>query len=393
MSAKAAIASKHVIGMISAVSFGFLTLSAEAEEMGSGIGSGPGFEVMARVSPAEAGEEPSVFAGFDIVYVDVLLRNGPDGKLMAPPAMSAVMLESDAGLLYLSEPNQPGNVRDYISISPGESFKTSLVFAIPHAVPSVSVRIATDAGKVAVPLSLDWSAQPPAHEGLPGNAPEVAVVSPEPVTASPPPPSPAPIPEARPAPGNARPVPGQQMAVAPRPAPAATARPAPGANRPAPTAAARPAPAIQARPAPAIQARPAPAAQARPVPAPAAPAPVPAVPTPQPTLPTAIVPKADIVGTAKVIDTGTLEMAGRRIRLYGVSGVGNPYAQQLAGYIGNNEILCDRRVDRTFKCIMGGYDLSEVVLLNGAGKANVGATQNLKNAESSARQQKKGVWQ
>lgn len=99
-----------------------------------------------------------------------------------------------------------------------------------------------------------------------------------------------------------------------------------------------------------------------------------------------------IRGRASVVNTGKLRINGRDIRLYGVNGRRGTYVNDLQSYLGEKVVRCAQRPNGRYRCVVSGFDLSEVVLLNGAGKAARDATPALKAAEDKARQQRKGVW-
>jgi endonuclease YncB( thermonuclease family) len=99
-------------------------------------------------------------------------------------------------------------------------------------------------------------------------------------------------------------------------------------------------------------------------------------------------------GVAEVLDTATLSVQGKVIRLFGVEwakGAGDP--DDLAAYLRGREVLCrpEGATDK-HRCEVQGQDLSKVVLFNGGGRATPEATPDLKAAEEHARSQQVGVW-
>jgi hypothetical protein len=97
-------------------------------------------------------------------------------------------------------------------------------------------------------------------------------------------------------------------------------------------------------------------------------------------------------GVPRVVDTGALDFGRRRARLVGVAGEKGRFIGQMRHYIGDRTVTC-RPFDRaTYRCEVGGHDLSEVVLFNGGGRSTPGAPAELKAAEASARSGKLGVW-
>jgi len=99
-------------------------------------------------------------------------------------------------------------------------------------------------------------------------------------------------------------------------------------------------------------------------------------------------------GVPGVLDTTTLSLEGRIVRLFGVEwarGAGDP--DDLAKYIRGREVACSPAPAReTFRCQVEGQDLSRVILYNGGGRATQDATPDLKAAEEQARSRSVGVW-
>jgi 1A family penicillin-binding protein len=100
-----------------------------------------------------------------------------------------------------------------------------------------------------------------------------------------------------------------------------------------------------------------------------------------------------IHGVATVLDTGTLEVAGQTIRLAGVEGATGRSAQGLRRYLRRRDIVCEptSAADR-YRCRAGDRDLSEVILLNGGGRASDDAAPELRAAEARAREARIGMW-
>lgn len=104
-------------------------------------------------------------------------------------------------------------------------------------------------------------------------------------------------------------------------------------------------------------------------------------------------PSAAIRGPARVIDTGTLEIAGRTIRLHGVEGEDGRLARQLGRFLRRREIACEATgAPDVHRCRMGGEDLSELVLAGGAARASGEAGRDLLAAEEQARSMRIGIW-
>ena len=99
-----------------------------------------------------------------------------------------------------------------------------------------------------------------------------------------------------------------------------------------------------------------------------------------------------ITGPAEVIDTGTVEIAGRRLRLFGLSGTDGPAVQEMNDYIGDREARCRPAAGERYRCEVDGWDLSEVVLFNGGGRATPDAPAGYVRAEQKARSARRGIW-
>jgi endonuclease YncB( thermonuclease family) len=107
-----------------------------------------------------------------------------------------------------------------------------------------------------------------------------------------------------------------------------------------------------------------------------------------------VAPTGPIRGVAEVLDTATLSVQGKVIRLFGVEwakGAGDP--DDLAGYLKGREVVCrpEGATDK-HRCEVQGQDLSKVVLFNGGGRATAEASPDLKAAEDHAKSQQIGVW-
>lgn len=99
-------------------------------------------------------------------------------------------------------------------------------------------------------------------------------------------------------------------------------------------------------------------------------------------------------GVPDVIDTATLSLKGEVVRLFGVEwapGAGKP--EDLTRYLQGREVTCEPASgNETYRCRVGGQDLSRVVLYNGGGQPTADATPELKAAADKAREAKLGVW-
>jgi endonuclease YncB( thermonuclease family) len=101
-----------------------------------------------------------------------------------------------------------------------------------------------------------------------------------------------------------------------------------------------------------------------------------------------------IEGPAEIIDTTTLRVSGRTIRLYGTEWARGGRSQDLTDYVSGRPVHCDP-IERSeaYRCRVGNQDLSRVVLFNGGARATFDAPPELKDAEEQARAARRGVWQ
>lgn len=137
-------------------------------------------------------------------------------------------------------------------------------------------------------------------------------------------------------------------------------------------------------------------AEAKPVPAPSDKAATakPAEAKREPVETGTLVPDAGpVAGVAEVLDTATLRLGGRTLRLYGVEAARGAQASDLTGYLAGRPVNCQPNPGRTaWICTVDGHDLSEVVLYNGGGRATPEATPDLVEAERHARTGRLGIW-
>jgi endonuclease YncB( thermonuclease family) len=117
-------------------------------------------------------------------------------------------------------------------------------------------------------------------------------------------------------------------------------------------------------------------------------------PVPAPSSGDTAKPPGAISGVPEIVDTSTLRIDGRVVRLFGVEWERGAQAEDLTRYIAGREVVCTPAVrsDR-HRCQIDGQDLSEVVLYNGGGRATSEATPELKTAEAKARAAGFGIWQ
>jgi endonuclease YncB( thermonuclease family) len=119
------------------------------------------------------------------------------------------------------------------------------------------------------------------------------------------------------------------------------------------------------------------------------------VEAPKPSTPASPAPSAvPHAGVPEVIDTATLRIERKIVRLHGVEWQRGANADDLTRYIASRPVTCEPVPDTDkHRCRIEGRDLSEVVLYNGGGRATSDASPALKAAEEAARQSGFGVWQ
>ena len=116
-----------------------------------------------------------------------------------------------------------------------------------------------------------------------------------------------------------------------------------------------------------------------------------AVAPPPPTPPAPIPGGAEVRGVPEVIDTGTLAIRGRTVRLLGVVGEGGALARQLARYLRRREVICSG--DAVMRCRLDGDDLAALIVTAGGARAAEDAPPDLIEAEDQARAERAGLWQ
>ncbi|MDB5370013.1 MAG: penicillin-binding protein family [Roseomonas sp.] len=97
-------------------------------------------------------------------------------------------------------------------------------------------------------------------------------------------------------------------------------------------------------------------------------------------------------GVPTVVDTATLQIGGQVVRLTGVVGVPGGFVGPMTQWIAGREATCEAQDTATWRCTIGGRDLSELVLSNGGGRATTDAPPELRRAERAARTVRLGVW-
>lgn len=100
-----------------------------------------------------------------------------------------------------------------------------------------------------------------------------------------------------------------------------------------------------------------------------------------------------IRGVPVVQNTGTLELQGRVIRLFGVEGTRGRAARDFRRYLGRREVACEPAGSgNEYRCRVDNQDLSRVVLFNGGGRAAPSASAELRALDQQARAARVGIW-
>ncbi|MBO1076367.1 PBP1A family penicillin-binding protein [Roseomonas marmotae] len=98
-------------------------------------------------------------------------------------------------------------------------------------------------------------------------------------------------------------------------------------------------------------------------------------------------------GVPQVLDTATLLIGGREVRLAGLVGLpSGDFVAAMTQWISGREAVCEARSSESWECRVGGRSLSELVLSNGGGRASTDAPPELRQAERAARQARLGIW-
>ena len=104
-------------------------------------------------------------------------------------------------------------------------------------------------------------------------------------------------------------------------------------------------------------------------------------------------PPRTLSGVPEVIDTATLRIDGKVIRLFGVEWARGGEAESLSRYLNGRPVDCEVVTPPdVYRCRVHQNDLSKVVLYNGGGRASSDAPPDLIAAEKHARSEQVGVW-
>ena len=100
----------------------------------------------------------------------------------------------------------------------------------------------------------------------------------------------------------------------------------------------------------------------------------------------------EVRGVPGVIDTATLSIRGRTVRLLGVEGQGGHLARQLAAYLRRREVACAGGGAEGARCTLDGADLAGLIVAAGGARAREDAPPDLLDAEDQARAERVGLW-
>lgn len=84
-------------------------------------------------------------------------------------------------------------------------------------------------------------------------------------------------------------------------------------------------------------------------------------------------------------------IGGRTVPLFGVRGNGR-FVRQMERFIAGRDVTCAPAGDGRYRCSLGSYDLSRMVLFNGGAESLADAPDVLVDAERTAREARRGLW-
>jgi len=104
-------------------------------------------------------------------------------------------------------------------------------------------------------------------------------------------------------------------------------------------------------------------------------------------------PSSVLRGVPKAIDTATLSLDGKTIRLLGLVGERGIYAEELARFLRHSDATCRPapKLD-AYRCSIRGFDLSEIVAANGGARADSSAPVDVLAMQDLARRARRGIW-
>jgi endonuclease YncB( thermonuclease family) len=104
-------------------------------------------------------------------------------------------------------------------------------------------------------------------------------------------------------------------------------------------------------------------------------------------------PVGALTGVPEVVDTATLRIDGKVVRLFGVEWARGGQGDDLTRYLRGREVACElAKTPDVYRCKVEAQDLSKVILFNGGGRATADATPELAAAENHAKTDRLGVW-
>lgn len=105
-------------------------------------------------------------------------------------------------------------------------------------------------------------------------------------------------------------------------------------------------------------------------------------------------PAAEVRGSAHVLDTANLVVAGRQVPLFGIVGLGSPYDKQMASYIAaqGGAVDCVPQANRYVCTTASGFDVAQAALFNGGARAAPDAPPDYLHQQDLARAAHRGIW-
>jgi len=102
----------------------------------------------------------------------------------------------------------------------------------------------------------------------------------------------------------------------------------------------------------------------------------------------------EISGSAQVLDTANLIVAGYAVTLFGIVGMGHPYDRQMASYLAaqGGTIRCVPHANKYICMTTSGFDVAEAALFNGGARAGTDAPSEYLRQQDLARAAHRGIW-
>ena len=108
----------------------------------------------------------------------------------------------------------------------------------------------------------------------------------------------------------------------------------------------------------------------------------------------ALPPAGEISGSAQVLDTANLIVAGHAVVLFGIVGMGHPYDRQMASYLAaqGGTVRCAPHANKYICTTTSGFDVAQAALFNGGARASADAPPDYMHQQDLARAAHRGVW-